>query len=153
MREISREDCSNAQSFCDGYCDGFDIGNELDESDTSAYRAGLARGVAAREIEKSGTDALTQLRESLYEEVSRLERYYGYQGPSPTDQHCEQWRMLQKQVRQIGNESWEAVLLETYHLVGFYSKGTGLSEPERSSVLTIKQGIVERLAKALANRP
>jgi hypothetical protein len=75
----------------------------------------------------------------LHEEVDRMERHYGYQGPQPTDEHWEHWRTLQTQIRQVGNESWEEVLLETYRLLNNYAECAMLSENEQPAVLHIKR--------------
>ncbi|HEX2775976.1 MAG TPA: hypothetical protein VHN10_04990 [Candidatus Acidoferrales bacterium] len=88
MNDMDWYECSEARSFCDGYCVGFytsaNNGAHV-ESDSDHYKKGFLRGLAAKRIENLGMDVMKQARAQLREEVSRMEGYYGFQGPSQTD--------------------------------------------------------------------
>jgi hypothetical protein len=121
----------------------------FDADDSEDYKSGFRKGFAVKHIMEGGIDSQKQAKEVLREEVDRMERYYGLQGPKPTDEHWEHWRTLQTQIRRFGHESWQDVLLETYRLLNSYAEGSTLSDSERSAMLRVKEGIVERLAKTM----
>ena len=150
----SEEQHSRAEDYCDGYCFGFQQGRSelvftenFHDDDSEDYRNGVRRGFAARRIMEIGrADSEKKAQEALREEVERNGTDdYGFQGPKPTDEQWNHWRTLQIQIRQIGNESWNDVLLETYRLLSSYAEGVTLSDAERAAVLRVKEGVVERL--------